>query len=135
MDNVTVKDNIRKTRKDLHLTQKELADKLGISRTAYRNLEQGDTRIFCDHIPRIASLSGKSPEELVLGYRPVDATVAHLEDSSSYQNKLNSLSHEYETQIEALSRDLENKNAMIDVLKTTVMSLQETVRVLKSKPS
>lgn len=65
-----IKANIRKVRYEMHLTQQETADRIGISRTAYRNLENGDTRIFSDHITSLARLSGKSEEEIVLGYNP-----------------------------------------------------------------
>ena len=43
MDNSSIKDNIRKVRKARKLTQEELADRLDISLTAYRDLEKGDT--------------------------------------------------------------------------------------------
>ena len=43
MDNSTIKDNIRKRRKERKLTQEEMADRLDISLTAYRDLEK-DTR-------------------------------------------------------------------------------------------
>lgn len=131
MDNTSVKNNIRQARKGLHLTQKELADKLGISRTAYRNLEQGETRIICDHLPKIAELSGKSPEELVLGYRPIDAENSMLQDSETYQNKLANLSSDYEERINNLRKELGDKNELIAALKTSVDSLQETIRIMK----
>lgn len=43
MDNNSIKDNIRRIRKSRKLTQEDMAHKLGISLTAYRDLERGNT--------------------------------------------------------------------------------------------
>lgn len=70
MDNNSVKANIKKFRKTHQLTQSEMADKLGISRTAYRNIENGETRLISDSITKIADILDICSEELVLGYMP-----------------------------------------------------------------
>ena len=41
MDNTSIKNNIRKIRKARKFTQEEMAHKLGISVTAYRDFEKG----------------------------------------------------------------------------------------------
>jgi len=80
MNSRKIKENIRKTRSELHLSQQETAEKLGISRTAYRNLENGSTKIFSDHISRLAELSGKTEEEIVLGYTPENDLLLRLNE-------------------------------------------------------
>ena len=70
MDNDSVKDNIRNFRKIYKLTQSEMADKLGISRTAYRNIESGETRLISENVSRIADILHIRTEDLVLGYSP-----------------------------------------------------------------
>lgn len=70
MDNDSVKDNIRNFRKRHRLTQSEMADKLGISRTAYRNIEMGETRLISENIEKIAGILEMDTAELVLGYAP-----------------------------------------------------------------
>ncbi len=70
MDNNSIKDNIRRIRKSRKLTQEDMAHKLGISLTAYRDLERGNTSVMNGNVMRIASLLDTSTEEIVLGYRP-----------------------------------------------------------------
>ena len=89
MDNSTIKDNIRKRRKAYRLTQEEMAHKLDISLTAYRDLEKGNTNIVNSNVIRIAELLGTTTEELVLGYRPVQAPGKLLEDvRAEYGDKI-----------------------------------------------
>ena len=70
MDNISIKNNIRKIRKARRLTQEEMALRLGISLTAYRDLEKGATSIMNGNLTRIATLLDTSAEEIILGYRP-----------------------------------------------------------------
>ena len=46
MDNNSIKKNIRHIRKSRKITQEEMAHKLGISLTAYRDLEKGNTAVM-----------------------------------------------------------------------------------------
>ena len=80
MDEKKVKENIRRAREESNLTQKEAAQRMGLSRTAYRNIESGGTRIFSDHITMLARITGRSEEELVLGY-PVRSEAGEDYDS------------------------------------------------------
>ena len=38
------------------ISQAEMAERLGMSRTAYRNLESGDTRLISENVDRIAAV-------------------------------------------------------------------------------
>ena len=70
MDNTSIKNNIRNKRKERKFTQEEVAHQLGISLTAYRDIEKGGTSIVNSNLIRIADLLETTTEELVLGYRP-----------------------------------------------------------------
>ena len=70
MDNNSVKENIARIRKASGISQTEMAERLGMSRTAYRNLEKGDTRLISETMEKIAAVLDRTPEELVLGYEP-----------------------------------------------------------------
>ena len=101
MDNNSIKDNIRRIRKSRKLTQEDMAHKLGISLTAYRDLERGNTSVMNGNVMRIASLLDTSTEEIVLGYRPSQMAGEALED----------VREEYSTRVTTLERrvaDLEN---------------------------
>ena len=70
MDNDSIKDNLYRLRKKLDMTQQQMADKIGISRNAYADLESGVTRILNEKIESVARLADVSVEELCLGYKP-----------------------------------------------------------------
>ena len=54
MDNNSIKNNICKFRKQKNMTQEEMAGLLGISLTAYRELEKGSTNVVSQHIITMA---------------------------------------------------------------------------------
>ncbi len=110
MDNTSIKENIRKIRKQRKMTQEEMAHLLGISVTAYRDLERGNTSIMNVHLLKIAELLETSSEELVLGYRPVQMPGKKLEDVQA----------EYSEKVMALEKE-------IDYLRKLVKSLEETI--------
>ncbi len=110
MDNTSIKENIRKIRKQRKMTQEDMAHLLGISITAYRDLEKGNTSIMNANFLKIAELLETSTEELVLGYRPVQMPGKMLEEMQA----------EYSERITAL----ETEN---DYLKKLVKSLEETI--------
>ena len=110
MDNTSIKENIRKIRKQRKMTQEDMAHLLGISVTAYRDLEKGNTSIMNANFLKIAELLETSTEELVLGYRPVQMPGKKLEEMQA----------EYSERITAL----ETEN---DYLKKLVKSLEETI--------
>ena len=80
MDNISIKQNIRNIRKSRKLTQEEMAYKMGMSLTAYRDLEKGETSIVNANLIKVASLLETTTEELVLGYRPAQMEGPGLED-------------------------------------------------------
>ncbi len=121
MDNSTIKDNIRRIRKSRRLTQEEMAHMMNISLTAYRDLEKGRTSIVNEHVVRIAELLEVSTEEIVLGYRPVQATGRKIEDvQAEYGEKLTTLqqrTEDLEELVKSLKESLESKNEIITMLK------------------
>ena len=56
MDNISIKKNIRNIRKARNYTQEEMAHKMGMSLTAYRDLEKGETSIVNNNIYKVADL-------------------------------------------------------------------------------
>lgn len=130
MDSSSVKKNILKTRKDLGLTQKEMADKLGISRTAYRNLEKGETKVYSNHISAMARLSGKKEEELVLGYVPKESEEQHLKEMNNLATQMKVMQQQYEARIQELLAKLAEKDELIEFLKSNIRSQQSMLDYL-----
>ena len=121
MDNSTIKDNIRKVRKSRRLTQEEMAHKLDISLTAYRDLEKGSTSIMNANIIKMAEVLDTSAEELVLGYRPVQSPGRLLEDiRSEYGGKISVMENripDLEKLVYSLEETIRTKNEIITMLR------------------
>ena len=123
MDNTTIKDNIRKKRKASRLTQEEIASKLDISLTAYRDLDKGSTNILNTNVIKIAELLDTSAEELVLGYHPVQAA----------DNTLEEMQTEYKGRISVMERRIADLEKLVESLEETIKSKNEIITMLKNR--
>lgn len=123
MDNTSIKNNIRKTRKARKITQEEMAHLLGISVTAYRDFEKGGTSIMNGNVTKVADLLKTSAEELVLGYRPSQIEGVALED----------MRKEYKGQIQVLERRVADLEKLVNSHEETISSKNEIIKMLKKR--
>lgn len=123
MDNSSIKDNIRKIRKARKLTQEELALQLGMSLTAYRDLEKGSTSIINGNLHKIASLLDTPAEEIVLGYRPSQIEGVKLQD----------VQQEYSGRITVLERRIADLEKLAASQEETIRSKNEIISMLKKR--
>lgn len=123
MDNRSIKENIRRIRKSRKMTQEDMAARLDISLTAYRDLERGSTNIMNANIIRIAELLEISVEELILGYRPVQAKGIQVEDVRA----------EYGGQITVMERRISDLEKLVSSLEETIITKNEIISMLKKK--
>ncbi|MBE6231612.1 MAG: helix-turn-helix transcriptional regulator [Bacteroidales bacterium] len=123
MDNSSIKNNIRRIRKARKLTQEDMAHKLGISLTAYRDLEKGNTSVVNGHIMKIAMLLNTSTEEIVLGYKPIQAEGTTVED----------VHEEYNTRITNYEKRICDLEKIISILEETVRSKNDIILMLKKR--
>ena len=121
MDNTSIKKNIRIRRKARRYTQEEMADKMGMSLTAYRDLEKGETSIVNTNLLKIAMLLDTTSEELVLGYRPVQMEGPDLED----------VREEYSGRVAALERRIADLEKLVLSLEETIATKNEIITMLK----
>ena len=134
MDNGIVKLNIINRRKELKLTQAELAERLGISRNAYRSIERGETRLISENIDRIAAILENTAEELVLGYTPSPANGKTLNDlKEEFSSMARNRETEYENRINILSLKISSLEAKIDLLEDLVRTKDEIIHMLKKQ--
>ncbi len=117
MDNYSIKENIRRIRKTRKLTQEEMAHRLGISLTAYRDIERGNTSMMNSNIARIASHLETSAEELVLGYHPIQMNGQKLEE----------ITGSYTSRISVLEKQVENLEKLVKTLEETIRSKNEII--------
>ena len=120
MDNISIKDNIRKVRQRRRLTQEEMAHRLNISITAYRDLEKGKTSILNNYVGQIADVFDTSAEELVLGYKPIQMGIQDVKEvREEYQGKVFNLERriqDLEKVIRLLEENIESKKQIISML-------------------
>ena len=121
MDNTSIKKNIRTRRKARRYTQEEMADKMGMSLTAYRDLEKGETSIVNTNLLKIAMLLDTTSEELVLGYRPVQMEGPDLED----------VREEYSGRVAVLERRIADLEKLVQSLEETIATKNEIITMLK----
>ena len=121
MDNISIKNNIRTIRKARKLTQEEMAHNLGISVTAYRDIEKGNTSILNSNLTRIAFLLDTPTEEIVLGYRPAQIEGKNLKEvQEEYSGKINILERriaDLEKLVKVQDENISSKNEIISMLK------------------
>ena len=121
MDNTSIKEIIRKIRKERRMTQEEMADMLGISITAYRDLERGSTSIMNGNVLRLAELLNTSTEEIVLGYRPIQMPGKKLEEMQA----------EYSARIENLEKENEYLRKLVKSLEETIATKTQIIEMLQ----
>ena len=134
MDNSSVKKNISRIRKASGISQTEMAERLGISRTAYRNIETGDTKLINDNVDRIASLLDTTSEELVLGYTPSAKDSMKVNDIQKENAlKQKEMAARFETEIARQNEQINTLKEYIDALQETVRTKDEMISMLKRK--
>lgn len=119
MDNNSIKDNIRKIRKSRGITQEEMADMLGISLTAYKDLERGATNVVNNNVLKIAEIVGISAET-VLGY-----------GQNTDEDKINDVRAEYGTKVENLQTRINDLEKIVASLEDVIATKNEIISILK----
>ena len=123
MDNYSIKDNIRRLRKQRRLTQEEMALQLGISLTAYRDFEKGKTSILHCNLMKIATLLDTPTEEVLLGYKPSQIEGATLKD----------VEQEYTGKITILETRIADLEKLVHSKEETIRNMDEIISMLKQK--
>lgn len=131
MDNKSVKNNITRIRRAAGLSQGDMAERLGLSRTAYRNLEKGDTQLINGKVEQIAGILETSAEELVLGYSPSEKDSGRLKDE--FLAEKTELISEYEKEIARLRNHIATLTEHIELLKDSNRTKDEIISMLKKK--
>ncbi len=131
MDNNSIKENLKKYRKNQKVTQVKLANKLGISSTSYRKIEKiGETQILHDSIPLIAEILDISAEEIILGYNPHEVRDTKLEDTRTEYNKYIAILEEKIANLETL---VASQRETIRSQEDSIKSKNEIIAMLKKK--
>lgn len=108
MNNQEIKKRIETVRKEKHISQADIAERLSISQTAYYKIEKGSTCLISDRISQIASVLQVREEELVLGY-----------DANNIQH-YKEIIEQKDRRIMDLEKIIEDKNKIIELLQEKI---------------
>ena len=134
MDNNSVKENILKLRKELGVTQKEMASRLGISRVAYANLESGDTRTISPLVEKAAEVGNVPVEALLLGKKVLEDGSGHAyRIREGYEQRISILTAEYGRQLSIKDKEIEVLKSLVDSLKENVNYQKEIISMLRKR--
>ncbi len=133
MDNDSIKNNLFKLRLERNMSQREVAEALGISRNAYRGIEMGKTMLISEKVFMLAEWAGVTPEEIVLGFAPSKDSSRMLKDARErFNTRVKELVDEYENKLgdarkenEYLRERLKEKEDYIATLKSMLAFLQK----------
>ncbi len=131
MDDKIIKTNIKKCRKLKKLSQEQMADKLGISRTAYRNFEAGETVLLNPNIISAAHILGTSTETLVLGYTPLKEKKEVRDFKLKAQSDKEKINKTYEAKLDRANNDITQLKITIEALQEAVKSKNDIISLLK----
>lgn len=95
---------IREAREQTRLSQRAMAEQIGVGHNSYANFERGKTKLFNRCLYRMSDYLGLTPEEILFGPRP-DQDV--LEELSKWELRKQQIIDEYESRQKALQDELE----------------------------
>ena len=130
--NTKIKSHISEKRHELNMTQNEVARQVGISVTAYRDLESGKTQILNEKVQRIAQVFDISTEELVLGYTPSQEESSRLkEERQKYQDTIKEKLSFYEEKIELQSTVINNLHRLLEKSEEIIQNKDQIISFQK----
>lgn len=134
MDESTIKSNIETLRKAGHLSQLEMAERLGIDRNTYRGIEKGRTRVLNACLERIAEILGVSLFRLVAGCDLEEGDLHDLTDiRAEYGGKVRDQQAQYEARIQDLQEALRRKEEEIARLNAWLADKEQIISFLKNR--
>ena len=123
----------RTIRERMHLTQNEIADRMGIARGSYVNLESGKTHVVTDSALRFCKVTGVSLLEVAEACYP-QYCGGLLKEDAHYKEMLRQTIDEYEARLEAKNMEIKNLQEKNDLLVKT-SNAQQKVLDLYERPS
>lgn len=104
---MVVAKNLTNLRKEHHLTQEQMAEKLEMSKNGYAKLERGESKLNIGHLQQIASVFNLDIAELLK--ENGDLSVLVGDNNGNYANKYYSNHHE----VEKLELIIAHKNELL----------------------
>lgn len=133
MDRETIAFNIRKIRISLGLTQEQMADMLGKGRTTYINFENGKTESVSKTIYDFAEVTGRLPEEVLLGPDFRERMEAELREGPDWNEMKRTLMEQHRKEIDEKDRCITYLTETLDATRKAISADTEAIRSLNSQ--
>lgn len=132
MNNDSVKRNIERIRTEKKLSQNEMAGALGISRNGYRKIVKGGTKLISNTVMKVAEFADITPEEVLLGYTPMQDQANALKDTRERMNgRIAILTEEYESKLDRLRSENELLRELIKEKDDNIRNLKARIAMLE----
>lgn len=126
-----MKDRIKLLREEHHLSQEQLAEKMGISSNSYGKLERGETKLTLEKLEQIANIFDMDIVELINNEDRISYSVTH------YGSGTNAFNVEYSerellAENEKLSLIITHKDELLKQQQQEITLLKEMLAMLKA---
>lgn len=108
---MTKESYFEKIRNDMHLTQNDLASRMGMSRGTVVNLENGSIKVVQDSVLNFCKATGISLLEVIEALYPQYCDNL-LEEEARYKEMLRQTVDEYETRLSEKNREIEHQKEL-----------------------
>ncbi len=110
----------------MHLSQEELARKMGTARGTVVNLESGRTKIITDSVLRFCEATGVTILDVVAACYPGESG-SLLREDTQYKELLKHTVDEYEARLSAKMREIREKDEKYAILQETVRAQRKLI--------
>ena len=130
-----IKRNILLRRKELKISQAEMAQRLNVDRNTYRYIESGKTALVSGYLDRIAEILDVPAEQLLIGFNPynIDSDPRLEEFKVEFGRKHRDEEQHYLEEIARLKGIIDDQKEKIALLQDLTHSTDLIIEYLKSK--
>lgn len=138
MDDKSIKENIRRKRKAMGISQESMAENMGVANSTYWEIESGSTSILNPNLGKIAEVLGCTVTEIVCG-NDVDGygnmlqeeagTYATNSRKEEFDRKFAQMEEEKNAEIRKIREELEVKNEIAALLRRSIEDKDIIIRM------
>ena len=134
MTDEDIKRSIRLKREELGMTQKELAERLGIDRNTFRSLETGGKRMLNAHLYSIAEIFGMDVLDLIgSGTSSGGGTQVFSDVTAKYESRLMDERRSYDEKLRVMGDRLRHAEELVQMLRQQVQDKEDIINLLRSR--
>jgi len=122
----------KRVRKEMHLSQNELADRMGITRGALVNLEDGKTEIVTGSVLKFCRATGISLVDVMEELFP-EYCGQTLTDETHYEELHRQTVAEYEDRLNAKNEEIRRQRELVQAQQQTIEAKDKVIEMLEQQ--